>query len=538
MKFFKSLNNFNNQFNNFGKLFKFSKKFLQEGQEYSPHIKKKLQDQFEKRSGKKSNAFISGLEKLNFTNPKNEDLAELVKRYTEFVSAREKKRMNFNRKDRWAQRELDDIMKNFDVKSSKFKDFSKLSQEANIYNVKEFHSVEEIYFYLSNLLKEGFLEDQISAALDVFLKEINFFNTDDLKNANFQKFVKQLSASTITFTDDSVIYKSAKFLDWFNINDKHSWYNLERIVTNRKDLMNPSIMLKTLDHFAHQNEGSMELYDLFQYLFWSGKFKDVKNSDFISLGYNMYLTKQGYSQFFFDFYSQLLPRISHSDDTFDLLKILQTFSEISDHYPDLFKKIEDILLSRYEQLEITEASVIACAYSIAGFGSDMLFEYLEKYFIKNFDKLKEDKQSLRELTRAYVVSSIGSDMFFDILRKEIKKNLDIFNITEKVYIVKCYHDRKVNDKELFQMLEKAIAADLKQPAEKILLEEICAVADCLCSCKIFTREFQKLFEVVMAQRMKDITASPKVSQFLYNCFFETGMCSVGLMNLLLRSVRI
>ena len=41
-------------------------------------------------------------------------MKEFAKRYNSHVNEREKRRINFNRKDRWEQREIDDIMKNFD----------------------------------------------------------------------------------------------------------------------------------------------------------------------------------------------------------------------------------------------------------------------------------------------------------------------------------------------------------------------------------------------------------------------------------------
>jgi hypothetical protein len=445
------------------------------------------------------------------------------------VSEREKRRLNFNRKDRWKQRELDDIMKNFDVQQAKFKDYSKLSREANIVNLKEFKSIEEIYYYLDEILKEGFLEEQIGMALDVFIKDINFFKSEDLHSKQFKNFVSQLSQNIISLNSDKNIYKAAKFLDWYNIDNKNCWYNLERLITYRKDKINRDILIKILDHFAHQNEGSMELYDMYQYLFWSDNFKDISNSEFISLGYNLYITRQGYSQFFYDYYQKLLPRISHKDSTFDLLKVLQTFSEISEYYMDIYKKIEDIILSRYEQLELSDATVISCAYSVAGMGSEMLFEYLEKLIIANFNKL--DKDGFREVIRALIVSINGSEEFFQLVKHNLQNNLDLFNLTELIYIVKAYHEKEQGDKQIFELLEKKISESLTNNKE-ILLEEICAIADCLCNSKVFSREFQKLFEHVISQRIKDIKGNPKVGKYLYNLFYVSGMCSVGLMNVL------
>jgi hypothetical protein len=147
------------------------------------------------------------------------------------VSEREKRRLNFNRKDRWKQRELDDIMKNFDVKQAKFRDYAKLQREANIVNIKEFKSIEEIYYYLEEILKEGFLEDHIGMALDIFIKDIKFFKSEDLESRQFKAFVSQLSQNMISLSKDTNIYKAAKFLDWYNIENKNCWYNLERVIT-------------------------------------------------------------------------------------------------------------------------------------------------------------------------------------------------------------------------------------------------------------------------------------------------------------------
>jgi hypothetical protein len=440
--------------------------------------------------------------------------------------------MNFNRKDRWKQRELDDIVKNFDIKQNKLKDVSKLIQEAGIVNITKFNTVDEIYFYLDNLLKEGFLEEHISLALDVFIKDIHFFQEEDLSNKKFQNFISHLSQCVISFTNDTTIYKTTKFLDWYNIDNKNCWFNLERVITSRHDFINPKILLKILDHFSHQNEGTVEFYDLFQFLFWCDKFDNVPNSDFISLGYNLFATRQGYSQFYYDYYQKLLPKISHKDSTFDLLKIIQTFSEISKYYMEIYQKMEEIILARYEQLELNEATVIACGYAVAGCGSDLLFDYLEKYIMSNFNKL--DKNGFREIVRAFVVSLNGSKEFFQLIKHNIKGNIDLFNITEMVYIIKCYVERNEGDKELYEMIEKGIAEILRTPKE-VVLEEICIIAEAICNTQVFSREFQKLYEHVVAERMSEIVADKKVSKFLYSAFYSKGMCSVGLMNLLFKA---
>ncbi len=82
-------------------------------------------------------------------------MKEFLKKYSDHVNEREKRRLNFNRKDRWQQREIDDIMKNFDVKSNKFKDLSILIKDTKIHNLQSFNNIDEIYFYLEKLFKNG-----------------------------------------------------------------------------------------------------------------------------------------------------------------------------------------------------------------------------------------------------------------------------------------------------------------------------------------------------------------------------------------------
>jgi hypothetical protein len=184
-------------------------------------------------------------------------------------------------------------MRNFDVKSAKFKDYSKLIKETNIINVRSFNSIDEIYYYMEELFKEGFLEDQFSLALDVFIKDINFFKAEDLKSKSFINFMRQLSQGMISFEKDTTLYKIAKFLDWYNIKDPYCWYNLERVVTARKDSMKADYLARILEHFANQNQGTGEFYDMYQYLFWSDTFDKTSNSDYISLAYSLYITTQG-----------------------------------------------------------------------------------------------------------------------------------------------------------------------------------------------------------------------------------------------------
>jgi hypothetical protein len=120
------------------------------------------------------------------------------------------------------------------------------------------------------------------------------------------------------------------------------------------------------------------------------------------------------------------------------------------------------------------------------------------------------------------------------MKFKIKTNIEMFNVTELMYILKSYHLAKRSDEELIKIIEKCTAEFIKDP-KNVLLEELCAVTDGLCSTRAGSRDFQKLLEFVISSRLKDILANPKIAKFLYETFYVSGVCSVGLMDSLFKS---
>lgn len=81
--------------------------------------------------------------------------------------------MNWGIKNRWEQRALDDVYKNRDVRQSQFRNLGKIRQDTYAANITEFHSVDEIYYFMDEMFTEGFDEKHINIALDVFLRDFD-----------------------------------------------------------------------------------------------------------------------------------------------------------------------------------------------------------------------------------------------------------------------------------------------------------------------------------------------------------------------------
>lgn len=499
----------------------------------SKEIKKKL----EKKYG------------LNAGDLFSNDAKDAMHKYEAFVKEREFNKLNYNRKNRWEQRVLDDIYKNFDIKLAKFKDFKKVALENKILNNKKFNSSEEVIYYIKDLLtKTDYLsEDVISNALDAFIKDFNKFKEEDLKNDIYKNFIKQIAINLTSFTKDSTIIKCAKFLDWYNVPYRNCWYNLERVVTNKaKTEMSSVALINVLGSFASQNEGSGEFYDLYQYLFWCNKFHKCNLNDLISLAYYMFITDQGYDVFYHDISKIIMERIDNYIDTFDIIRILQIYSNISDMYPDFFYKLEEIILKRTDSIDLNEASMLSCAFSISGYGTPDLYVTIENKLINRFNEI--DKSAFREVVRGYIISNIGSDKLFILTLSDFINNpegkIPDFTITEYAYIMKAYYDRlKVENyyknlnlktdtlNKLFAILENKVIKMLKNPKD-VLLEEICSICHYYCLTKNISRDFQKVVEELIKVRIVDIRTTPKVNKFLYDNFLDSGMCSPGLIGLL------
>ena len=172
--------------------------------------------------------------------------------YEKEIQERTKNKMNWNIKNRWEQRALDDVMKNIDIKSLRYRDFTKMAEQQAAYgkDLREFNSVDEIYFFMENLFTEGFTEKHISIALDIFIRDAGQFQDKDLQSPTFQSFLRELGKNLVTFMDEKSYVKTAKFLDIYCINDKYLWVNLELFLMKKDRMFSAKSYIEIMSHFS------------------------------------------------------------------------------------------------------------------------------------------------------------------------------------------------------------------------------------------------------------------------------------------------
>lgn len=150
-----------------------------------------------------------------------------------------------------------------------------------------------------------------------------------------------------------------------------------------------------------------------------------------------------------------MERLNDKVPTFDLLWIMQTFSEISENFGEIFVKLEFLFLKWYEQLTIEQMSCAACGFAVAGFGSDYFYKLLEVDIWRNFELLDIDGE--KEICWGFIYSNKGSKQLFNLMIPKIMGRLEKYSFIEKCFIVDAYHKQNLLSKRMALDLELSIA---------------------------------------------------------------------------------
>ncbi len=190
-------------------------------------------------------------------------------------------------------------------------------------------------------------------------------------------------------------------MDWYCVNDATLWVNLETYVIKKENMFKPHSFVAILSHFSAQNEGSRDFYDFIEFQYNSTVFNKASTHDIITLLYSFYQVHAGTKSFLHSIANdQLIERLDETVTTYDLLRVIQAYSEISNEFPKLFLQLETLLLRRFDQLTIDEITTCASGFSISGFGSPYFFKMMEQHVLTNIGKF--NNTSLKEIARGFI----------------------------------------------------------------------------------------------------------------------------------------
>jgi len=449
--------------------------------------------------------------------------------YDAEVAERTNRKLNWNIKNRWEQRALDELMQNEDVKSAHFRDFTKISQFKHSADVQEFSSVDEIYYFMENMFTDGFDEHHISIALDVFLRDVAQFQEEDLESPTFKMFLRQLGLNMVTFTNEKSYIKTVQFLDWYCTDDKLLWVNLEQFLIRKEKIFTKEGYIKILNHFSNQSEGSRDFYDFFEFQYNSKVFEDCDTKDIINIAYAFYQVHAGTVHFFERIEEDLNLRLNDRVTTFNLLKVLQAFSEISSQFPKLFVQLETLFLKRLDQMSADELTCCACGFAISGFGTPFMFSYIEQNVMANLDQC--NAANIKEVCRAFVFSMRGSKQLHQVLMPRIQQVIHTFSCRELCYMVYGFHKAGFLPKPFAAALEGEIVKTLRD-VENVELNALQLMTKVFCRTRAGSREFHKLLETVVLTKLDEIQKEPKLLHAIGYEFETSGLCSLDVLKVL------
>jgi hypothetical protein len=96
-------------------------------------------------------------------------------------------------------------------------------------------------------------------------------------------------------------------------------------------------------------EGSRDFYDFIEHQYNSSIFDKCPTHDIITLLYSFYQVHAGTTSFLGSLANDvLIERLDDSVSTYDLLRVVQAFSEISKGFPKLFLMLEQLFLNRFD----------------------------------------------------------------------------------------------------------------------------------------------------------------------------------------------
>ena len=125
----------------------------------------------------------------------------------------------------------------------------------------------------------------------------------------------------------------------------------------------------------------------------------------------------------------------------------------------------------------------------------------------------------------------GSKTFFKLLEPRIKSMLDSFTCPELCHLAFAYNDKRILNKDMARLIEDRVLITLRNTNE-ISVEDIALIVRVFCKTRTATRDFHKLLETTVLNRLDDIRKNKKLFYEIGRSFEESGLCSIDTIRIL------
>lgn len=111
---------------------------------------------------------------------------------------------------------------------------------------------------------------------------------------------------------------------------------------------------------------------------------------------------------------------------------------------------------------------------------------------------------IQEVCRGFVFSLKGSKEFLQLMQPRLVQMLDKFSSYEICYMIYAFWKKNCLNKKFGRMLEEELIKTLQDPEKTKDVELLALIVNVVCKSRNCSREFQKLMEITVLQRLNDI----------------------------------
>ena len=129
----------------------------------------------------------------------------------------------------------------------------------------------------------------------------------------------------------------------------------------------------------------------------------------------------------------------------------------------------------------------------------------------------------------------GSRTLYQAILPRILTVLHTFSCKELCYLIHGYHKQGLLSKTLAAQAEEGVIKTLRMTKD-VTIDEIALITKVFCTTRSGTREFHKLLETTVLQRLDDLKKNIELLYQIGYKFEESGLCSIDTLKILKKHV--
>ena len=457
------------------------------------------------------------------TSKVQEIYKELRKEREEKEREKEENLRKIEEASKRAKREHEVTLETFDHRSI-------MLNNINILPSEDFRHIDEFVYYFNEIChtRVRLSEENTLKIIRGFQTYADKLSAEQIDTPMFNYFLDTLRREIALFKEETAILEVLKFMDLYCVDYPELWVKLDKQFRKYCKFWSLNIIIELTCSFSNQDQGSDQLYDLVEKRILNYMDNLTSEEQLMALK-SFFNVKRGTR----DFIGKLLKRLSlHLDDeefSFELdylLNIALVMEYLGEEFltlkGELFEIIEERIIERKEELDLAYSAAFARCFGL-DYGSEKLFYVLELMASENIGKFTLEEYRL--YTEGLVFTYRISDKHLDSLLEQFSSFKSSLSPTFLSKLSKSLHILEKDKHKVVKDIEGALIGIMRNNPQMISKEDAYQMAFCYSLTRNGSREFYKLLEMILANRLNEwVTDGPFIAR-LYRIYEKSGLCS-------------